>query len=99
MVARLTAVPFQVMVPSKSTPRSTVVGMTLGGIGFGAGMSSFTAWVWIGTGVMRRVSITSMTSIRGVGFISPITSPSAVFALIAMAVYLSSGFLPASGVR
>src|ERR1700760_1144875 len=39
-------------------------------------MSSFTACVWIGSVMMRRVSSTSMTSISGVVFISTITSPS-----------------------
>ena len=50
--------------------------MTVGGVGLGVGMSSFTAWVWIGRVMMSRVRRTSITSISGVVFISTITSPS-----------------------
>src|SRR5882757_3434847 len=99
IVARSTAAPFQVMVPSKSTPSSTVSGITVGGVELGAGMSSFTAWVWIGKVMMRSVRRTSITSISGVVFISTITSPSAVLVLIAMADYLNSYWLPGHGVR
>src|SRR4051812_42822212 len=99
MVARSTATEFQVTVPSKSTPSSTVGGMKVGGVGFAWGMSSFTAWVWIGRVMMRRVSRTNITSISGVVFISTITSPSAVLVLIAMADYLNSYWLPEHAVR
>ena len=39
------------------------------------GRSIFTAWLWIGRVMMNMMSSTSMTSIRGVVFISPIGVP------------------------
>src|SRR5436190_19425044 len=99
MVGRSTGTEFQVTVPSKSTPSSTVGGMKVGGVVGAWGMSSFTAWVWIGRVMIRSVRRTSITSISGVVFISTITSPSAVLVLIAMANYLNSCWLPEHAVR
>ena len=74
-------------------------GSTSGGALLPAGMSSFTAWVWIGRVTIRSTRRTSITSISGVVFISTMTSPSAVPVLIAMTNYLKNCWLPASGVR
>ena len=65
-----TGEPFQYTVPSKSTSRSTTVGGIGGGVMFGRGMSSFTAWVWIGMVMMSMTRRTSMhvDQRRGVHF-------------------------------
>ena len=47
-------------------------GLMLFGRLVGGGRSSFVAWVWIGMVMMNMMSRTSMTSINGVVFISPI---------------------------
>ena len=48
----------------------------IGGLFVGGGMSSFTAWVWMGRVMISSISSTSITSISGVVFISTITSSS-----------------------
>ena len=65
-----------------------VFGSVAGGGVLGRGMSSFTAWVWIGRVRISRVRSTSMTSMSGVVLMSTSTSPSAWDVDIAMERYL-----------
>src|ERR1700761_1605773 len=78
------------MEPSKSTTRSTTSGVVVGGGVLGRGMSSFTAWVWMGSVRISRVRSTSITSMSGVVLMSTSTSPSACEVDIAMGSYLFS---------
>src|SRR5450631_2474175 len=71
MVFRSTGLPFHDKVPSKSMPKSTTTGGRSGGGGFvGSGLSILTACVTGGREMMKMMSNTSMTSIKGVMLIS-----------------------------
>jgi len=72
-----TASPFHRMLPSKSTSMVTTSGKTIAGGGVPGGMSSFTAWVWMGMVMISMIRSTSITSISGVVLISTTTSGSA----------------------
>ena len=94
-----TIVPFQPMVPSKSTSMRTISG-GLGGGALGAiGMFILTAWVWIGMVMMNMISSTSITSISGVMFMSIIgsSSPPPEPTFMAMVVFLQRVTAPAGG--
>src|SRR6201996_8809310 len=84
-----TGVPFQTTVPSKSISRSITSGRWSGGGGlFDCGMSSFTAWVMMGSDTIRVTSNTNITSIKGVVLMSHITPPPALPTLIAICYLL-----------
>src|SRR6266567_770689 len=80
MVLRSTAVPFHDKVPSKSIPKFTTTGgCSCGGGGVGCGLSILTACVTGGSEMMKMMSNTNITSIKGVMLISvkdPAASPS-----------------------
>ena len=71
-----TSVPFQPIVPSKSTSMRTMSGGFGGGLLGPIGMFIFTACVWIGMVMISMISSTSITSISGVVLMSTITSSS-----------------------